>query len=41
MHTKTKAVFAEQIKLLNELYPEAEMIRLVMDNYGRHKLNAF
>ena len=37
---KTKAVFAQQIKLLNELYPEAERIRLVMDNYGTHKLNA-
>lgn len=38
--TKTKAVFAKQIKLLNELYPKAESIRLVMDNYGTHKLNA-
>lgn len=38
--TKTKAVFAEQIKLLNEHYPEAQTIRLVMDNYSTHQLNA-
>lgn len=39
-NTKTKAIFAEQIKLLNELYPEAKRIRLLMDNYATHKLNA-
>lgn len=38
--TKTKAVFAQQVKRLNALYPEATTIRLVMDNYGTHKLNA-
>jgi transposase len=37
---KTKAEFAQQIKLLNELYPQAETIHLVMDNYATHKLNA-
>lgn len=39
-NTKTKAIFAEQIKLLNKLYPEAKRIRLLMDNYATHKLNA-
>ncbi len=38
--SKTKAVFAQQIKRLNELYPDAESIRLVMDNYATHKLSA-
>lgn len=38
--TKTKLDFAEQINILNELYPHAKTIRLVMDNYGTHKLNA-
>lgn len=38
--SKTKAVFAQQIRKLNKLYPDAERIRLVMDNYGTHKLSA-
>ena len=37
---KTKAVFAEQLEILNKMYPKAERIRLVMDNYSTHKLNA-
>ena len=36
---KTKAEFAQQIEYLNTLYPQAETIRLVMDNYSTHKLN--
>ena len=38
--SKTKAVFAQQIERLNELYPDAKRIRLVMDNYATHKLSA-
>lgn len=37
---KTKAEFAQQIEQLNALYPQAETIRLVMDNYGTHTLKA-
>lgn len=37
---KTKVVFAEQLEILNKMYPKAERIRLVMDNYSTHKLNA-